>query len=270
MIDAVKSSHEVLDVEIAAVTMEEAVALCASMAESGRPHFIATANAEMLMMAKRDAGLKRILRECDLVLPDGAGILWAGEQLGTPFPERVTGADLSDRLLRLAREKEWPVYFLGGAPGVAREAADRYMEKHGKFLLAGVHDGYFDEEEEKKIIREIRDNGTRLLLVGMGVPKQENWLCRHRDELGPVLGMVKLLLRRSLLAVGLFVLVLVGIGGVFDIMAGRLTRAPLWMQRHRLEWAYRLFLQPSRIGRMTALPKYMLAVKRWKKERDAR
>ena len=248
--DAVKSSHEVLDVEIAAVTMEEAVALCASMAESGRPHFIATANAEMLMMAKRDAGLKRILRECDLVLPDGAGILWAGEQLGTPFPERVTGADLSDRLLRLAREKEWPVYFLGGAPGVAREAADRYMEKHGKFLLAGVHDGYFDEEEEKKIIREIRDNGTRLLLVGMGVPKQENWLCRHRDELGPVLGM--------------------GIGGVFDIMAGRLTRAPLWMQRHRLEWAYRLFLQPSRIGRMTALPKYMLAVKRWKKERDAR
>ncbi len=250
MIDAVKSSHEVLDVEIAAVTMEEAVALCASMAESGRPHFIATANAEMLMMAKRDAGLKRILRECDLVLPDGAGILWAGEQLGTPFPERVTGADLSDRLLRLAREKEWPVYFLGGAPGVAREAADRYMEKHGKFLLAGVHDGYFDEEEEKKIIREIRDNGTRLLLVGMGVPKQENWLCRHRDELGPVLGM--------------------GIGGVFDIMAGRLTRAPLWMQRHRLEWAYRLFLQPSRIGRMTALPKYMLAVKRWKKERDAR
>lgn len=250
MIDAVKSSHEVLDVEIAAVTMEEAVALCASMAESSRPHFIATANAEMLMMAKRDAGLKRILRECDLVLPDGAGILWAGEQLGTPFPERVTGADLSDRLLRLAREKEWPVYFLGGAPGVAREAADRYMEKHGKFLLAGVHDGYFDEEEEKKIIREIRDNGTRLLLVGMGVPKQENWLCRHRDELGPVLGM--------------------GIGGVFDIMAGRLTRAPLWMQRHRLEWAYRLFLQPSRIGRMTALPKYMLAVKRWKKERDAR
>lgn len=250
MIDAVKSSHEVLDVEIAAVTMEEAVALCASMAESGRPHFIATANAEMLMMAKRDAGLKRILRECDLVLPDGAGILWAGEQLGTPFPERVTGADLSDRLLRLAREKEWPVYFLGGTPGVAREAADRYMEKHGKFLLAGVHDGYFDEEEEKKIIREIRDNGTRLLLVGMGVPKQENWLCRHRDELGPVLGM--------------------GIGGVFDIMAGRLTRAPLWMQRHRLEWAYRLFLQPSRIGRMTALPKYMLAVKRWKKERDAR
>lgn len=250
MIDAVKSSHEVLDVEIAAVTMKEAVALCASMAESGRPRLVATANAEMLMMAKRDAELKRVLGECDLVLPDGAGILWAGEQLGTPFPERVTGADLSARLLRLAGEKGWPVYFLGGAPGVARDAAARFMETNGDFPLAGVHDGYFDEEEEKNIIRDIRDHHTRILLVGMGVPRQEKWLRRHRDELGPVLGM--------------------GIGGVFDIMAGRLTRAPLWMQRHRLEWAYRLFLQPSRIGRMMALPKYMLAVKRWKKERSAR
>lgn len=250
MIDAVKSSHEVLDVEIAAVTMEEAVALCASMVESGRPHIIATANAEMLMRAKKDSRFRRLLQECDLVLPDGAGILWAGDQLGTPFPERVTGADLTDRLLRLAGEKCWPVYFLGGAPGVAREAADRYMAAHGEFPLAGIHDGYFDEEEEQRILREIRESGTRILLVGMGVPKQEEWLRRHREELGPVLGM--------------------GIGGVFDIMAGRLTRAPLWMQRHRLEWAYRLFLQPSRIGRMMALPKYMLAVRQWKKTRKAR
>lgn len=81
----------------------------------------------------------------------------------------------------------------------------------------------------------------------MGVPKQEKWLSSHKEELGPVVGM--------------------GIGGVFDIMAGRLQRAPLWMQRHRLEWAYRLFLQPSRIGRMMALPKYMAAVRKWKKER---
>lgn len=250
MIDAVKSSHEVLDVEIAAVTMEEAVALCASMVESGRPHIIATANAEMLMRAKKDSRFRRLLQECDLVLPDGAGILWAGDQLGTPFPERVTGADLTDRLLRLAQAKRWPVYFLGGAPGVAREAADRYMAAHGEFPLSGIHDGYFDGEEEQRILREIRESGTRILLVGMGVPKQEEWLRQHREELGPVLGM--------------------GIGGVFDIMAGRLTRAPLWMQRHRLEWAYRLFLQPSRIGRMMALPKYMLAVRQWKKTRKAR
>lgn len=250
MIDLVKSAHEVLDVEIAAVTMDEAVALCAAMVKSGEPHGIATANAEMLMMTKRDSGLKRILQECDLVLPDGAGILWAGEQLGTPFPERVTGADLTERLLYLAAEMDWPVYFLGGAPGVAAEAARRFRAEKKEFPLAGTHDGYFDSEEEKKVIEDIRESGARLLLVGLGVPKQEYWIRRHRDELGPVLAM--------------------GIGGVFDIMAGRLTRAPLWMQRHRLEWAYRLFLEPRRIGRMMALPRYMLAVKRWKKKRSAR
>ncbi len=248
MIDLVKTFHEVLDVEIAAVTMDETVAICCAMIESGRPHLIATANAEMLMMAQRNHQLRRILGECDLVVPDGAGILWAGEQLGTPFPERVTGADLAEKLLLLSSEKKWPVYFLGGAPGVAEAAAKNFSEKKGRLLLAGVHDGYFDGEEEKKIIQEIREKGTKLLLAGMGVPKQEAWLSDHKEELGPVLGM--------------------GVGGVFDIMSGHLKRAPLWMQRHRLEWAYRLFLQPSRIGRMMALPRYMAAVKAWKKTRS--
>lgn len=247
MIDLVRSSHEVMDVEIAAVTMDEAVALSRAMTEEEVPRLIATANAEMLMMARENEGLRTSLREADLVVPDGAGILWAGETLGTPFPERVTGADLAHRLLLLAAEEGWPVYFLGGAPGVAADAAKNFSEKYGKLRMAGIHDGYFDTKEEAKILSEIRKNGTKLLFVGMGVPKQENWLREHKNELGSVLAM--------------------GIGGVFDIMAGRLTRAPLWMQQHRLEWAYRLFLQPSRIGRMMALPRYMLAVKKWKKSR---
>lgn len=245
MISWVKSSHTVLDVDIAALTMEEAVALSVRLLEDDEPRLIATANAEMLMRAREDRALSRSLSECDLVVPDGAGILWAGERLGTHFPERVAGADLAERLLSLAIEKKWPVYFLGGAPGVAAKAAENFSEKHGKLTLAGTHDGYFDADEEKKILEEIRAGKTRLLLCGMGVPKQENWLREHRNELGPVLAM--------------------GVGGVFDIMAGNLKRAPKWMREHRLEWAYRLYLQPSRIGRMTALPKYMIAVMKWKR-----
>lgn len=247
MINLVKSSHVVMDVDIAAVTMKEAVALCGAMADMEGPHLIATANAEMLMIARKDRELRDVLGRCDLVVPDGAGILWAGEQLGTPFPERVAGADLAHQLLLLSPEKKWPVYFLGGAPGVAEKAMERFSASHAPLIAAGTHDGYFDEAEEARILREIRENGTKLLLVGMGVPKQEKWLYTHRKELGPVLAM--------------------GVGGVFDIMAGNLKRAPLWMQRRRLEWAYRLFLQPSRIGRMMALPRYMMAVKEWKKKR---
>lgn len=100
--------------------------------------------------------------------------------------------------------------------------------------------------EEQKIVEEIKSGGTKVLLCGMGVPKQEKWLWNHKKELGPVLAM--------------------GVGGVFDVMAGNLRRAPLWMRNHRLEWAYRLYLQPSRIGRMAAIPKFMLAIKKWKRK----
>lgn len=239
-------SHLILGVRIYAVTMKEALACAEEMIRSDKPHVVATANAEMVMRAREDKELFNILNRCSLVVPDGAGILWAGDVLGYPFPERVTGADYAEELLRLATRESWPVYFLGGAPGVAEKAIRRFSERNGKFPLAGVHDGYFDEREEKKIIDEIKRNNTKILLCGMGVPKQEKWLWRHKDELGPLMGM--------------------GVGGVFDVMAGNLKRAPLWMQKNRLEWAYRLYLQPSRITRMAALPKFMLAVKKWKKE----
>ena len=129
---------------------------------------IATANAEMIMIAQKDPELKEILNTCDLVVPDGAGVLWAGEKLGTPFPERVAGADLAEELLKIASEKEWPVYFLGGAPGIAQRAAARFMELHVPFKLAGCHEGYFDSEEEKKILFSVADTG-----IGIPADKQE-------------------------------------------------------------------------------------------------
>ncbi len=248
MIEQVKRAHEVLDIRIAAITMEETVSFCEKMLETETAHIVLTANAEMLMLARKHEGLCRCLQEADLVVADGAGILWAGDVLGTPFPERVTGADLSARLLAEAAEKPWPVYFLGGAPGVAQKAAENIAASHPGFRIAGTHDGFFDETEERKILQAIRAAGTKILLVGMGVPKQELWLFRHKEELSGVLA--------------------IGVGGIFDIMAGNLRRAPLWMQRHRLEWAYRLWQQPSRLGRMMALPKYMRAVKQWKKQKN--
>lgn len=101
------------------------------------------------------------------------------------------------------------------------------------------------KKKKRKLSKILKKRG-KAAFAGLGVPKQEKWLYAHKEELG-VLSM--------------------GIGGVFDVMSGNLKRAPLWMQRNRLEWAYRLYLQPSRIGRMMALPKFMRAVGKWKKER---
>ena len=218
MIENKYPSHTVMDVRIHAVTMEEALRCAREMAASGEEHIIATANAEMVMIAQEDKELVYVLNHCSLVVPDGAGILWAGEQLGTYFPARVAGADYAEEILKIAVKEKWPVYFLGGAPGVAETAIRRFTERYGSFEKAGFHDGYFDEIEEQKIVEEIKSGGTKVLLCGMGVPKQEKWLWNHRKELGPVLAM--------------------GVGGVFDVMAGNLQRAPLWMRNHRLEWAY--------------------------------
>ena len=154
MKDITLTSHVVMDIRIHAVTMKEALAFAEKRIMEGKPSMIATANAEMIMIAQKDPELARILNGADLVVPDGAGVLWAGEKLGTPFPERVTGADLTTELLKKASAMNWPVYFLGGNPGVAAKAARKFMEDHGSFSLVGCHDGYFNEEEEKKIIRQ--------------------------------------------------------------------------------------------------------------------
>ena len=239
-------SYTILDVRIHAVHMKEAIDACMTMTADGAAHMIATANAEMLMLSHEDPELCRILNACDMVVPDGAGVLWAGGVLNYSFPERVAGIDLMTGLLKQAAANDIPVYFLGGAPGIAKQGADRFMDRYGRLNIAGIRDGYFKESENEVVIRDIREKGTKLLFVGMGVPKQEKWIYGHLEELGPVVAM--------------------GIGGSFDVLAGTLKRAPLWMQEHRLEWAYRLYLQPTRISRMLALPRFMHAVKQWKKQ----
>lgn len=240
--------HTILGVRVHAVTMQEALDAATAMIEAGGAHLVATANAEMIMRAQTEDALFDALNTSDLVIPDGAGVLWAGEQLGTPFPERVAGADFAAELLKKAIHTGWPAYFLGAAPGVAMKAARHFMDTYGEFCLAGAHDGFFTEEQDGEIIDAIRKNKTKLLLVGMGVPKQELWMKKHKQELGDLLA--------------------IGVGGSFDVMAGTLSRAPLWMQRRRLEWAYRLCLQPSRCGRMMAIPRFMRAVKKWKEKRE--
>ena len=131
MKDKTLTSHVVMDIRIHAVTMEEAVAFAEKQIMEEKPSMIATANAEMIMIAQKDRELSRILNEADLVVPDGAGVLWAGEKLGTPFPERVTGADLTTELLKKASVMNWPVYFLGGNPGVAAKAAKNLWKTTG-------------------------------------------------------------------------------------------------------------------------------------------
>lgn len=235
------STIDILSIPIWNVTMEEAVAVAFKCIDEGRAASIATANAEMVMRSQTDTELASILQHADLVVPDGAGVLWAAEQQGKRFKQRVTGVDLACSLLREAAARQTAVYFFGGAEGVAQQAAENIQQQVGKLNMAGTHSGFFTPEEEDKIIEEIRSGGTQILLVALGVPKQEKWIHDHLYELGPCVCM--------------------GVGGTLDVLSGKACRAPKWMQEHRLEWLYRLFKEPTRFKRMLALPRFVAAVK---------
>lgn len=231
---------DILGVPFDAVTMAEAVERTLAFLQDGGTHFICTPNPEIVMEAQKDTELMGILREADLVVPDGIGVVWASKYSAVRLTERVAGYDLTQRLMQQLAGTEETFYFFGGAPGVAAAAARRMTKQYPELKIVGGHNGYFDEKEEKKIIRDIKKHAPSVLLVGLGAPKQEKWIYENLRLLG--------------------VKVAIGVGGSFDVMAGNVKRAPKPFQKLGLEWFYRLATQPSRWRRMLRLPKFVLTV----------
>ena len=226
---------EILGVNVDCVTMNKAVAKVEELIANKKPSLIATANAEMLMLANSDLELQKILNSAAMVTPDGAGTVWAARHLGYEMPERVAGVDLVTNLF----SKGYKFYFFGAAEGVAELAAQNAVKKFNANIV-GTRNGFFSVDDEPAIIDAINNSGAEILLVGLGVPKQEKWIFNNLDKLK--------------------VPVSIGVGGTFDVLAGKVKRAPRWMQRAKLEWLFRALLQPSRAGRLIALPKFVYNV----------
>ena len=231
---------EILGVNVNSLTMAQAVEAVQQFIAEKKVALVATANAEMLMRSTQDEELKDILNQADLVVPDGAGTVWAAGHLGEPMPERVAGFDLAQELMREAPARGDRIYFFGSAPGVADKAKAKAEELYPGIQVVGTRNGFFTEADEPGIIAEIKAARPDILLAALGVPKQEKWLSRHMQELQ--------------------VPVSIGVGGTLDVMAGVMERAPLWMQKAKLEWLFRGLKQPSRAGRLLALPKFVLKV----------
>ncbi|SFH07123.1 N-acetylmannosaminyltransferase [Desulfotomaculum arcticum] len=228
---------KLLGADIDRLTMDQAIKAITALVRVGKPCRVITLNPEYLYQAvTADSSLLELVRKADLVTADGEGIVWAGRVAGTPFPERVTGIDLMLRLMPKATAEGWRVYLLGSAPGVAEEAAENLRRMHPGLQMAGTHHGYFQPAEEAAVVAEIKQAVPQLLFVALGAPKQEIWIDKYIDEIGPVMAM--------------------GVGGSLDVIAGRVTRAPRWMQRLKIEWLGRLVMAPSRWRRMMVLPKF--------------
>lgn len=236
---------EILGVNVNSLTMAQAVETVQQFIAQKKIALVATANAEMLMRSTEDRELKEILNQAALVVPDGAGTVWAAGHLGEPMPERVAGYDLAQELMRAAPARGDRIYFFGSAPGVAEKAKAKAEELYPGIKVVGVRNGFFTQADEPQIIADIRAAGPDILLAALGVPKQEKWLKKHLKELN--------------------VPVSIGVGGTLDVMAGVMQRAPLWMQKAKLEWLFRGLKQPSRAGRLLALPKFVVKVMASKK-----
>ncbi|MBR5122042.1 MAG: WecB/TagA/CpsF family glycosyltransferase [Anaerotignum sp.] len=234
-----KLTH-VLGVPFDAVTMDEAVAKAKKLLKEEGQHIICTPNPEIVMEAQNDKVLNSILHEADLVVPDGIGVVWASKYSEIRLTERVAGFDLTQNLMADLAATGETFYFFGGAPGVASTAARKMMKKYPGLKVVGVHNGYFDEKEEKRIIQDIKEKAPSILLVGLGAPKQEKWIYDNLRLTGAK--------------------VAIGVGGSFDVMAGNVKRAPKIFQKLGLEWFHRLITQPTRWKRMMRLPKFALTV----------
>jgi len=196
-----------------------------------------TPNPEIVMRARKDAAFMDVLNRGDMVIPDGIGIVYAMRMNGVKIGDRVTGYDLVQGLLAHAAESGKTVYFLGGKEESVSLAKTNMEAKYPGLQIVGYHNGFFDADEERLVIEEIRTKKPDLLLVFLGFPKQEKWIDAHRD---------------------LPVRLAIGAGGSVDGMSGIVPRAPVFWQKLGMEWFYRLMKQPTRLGRQMILPKFML------------
>lgn len=224
------------------VTMDEAVAQAVENLQSKRRCMVVTPNAEIAQSCVTDDRLREIVRKAGLVLPDGIGVIYASRILKKPLKQRVPGVEFGENLVSALRDTGKTIFFLGGKPGVAEEAAHRLQVKYPGLKVAGTKDGYFQREEEA--VEAVQQAKPDVLFVCLGSPKQEYFMADHFDQLGATL--------------------MVGLGGSLDIYAGKVERAPALFRKLGLEWFYRLLRQPSRLGRMMKLPQYLWQSIRWR------
>lgn len=229
---------DVMGLQFDNVTMDEALDAARALLQGGHAACVVTPNAEIAYEALHDDALKTLLNSAELMLPDGAGVVLASKILKTPLRQKVAGVDFADGLLGILETTGQSLYLLGSKPGIGELAAQKMLLKHPNLKIAGIADGYF--QDEAPVIAKINASGAAALFVCLGAPKQEQFMARHQKELN-----VKLM---------------AGLGGSLDSFAGTVKRAPGWMIRLNLEWLYRLIKEPKRFKRMLRLPKYLWAV----------
>lgn len=220
----------VFGLPLAPFTLDDALARIDRLVETRSPSYFITANLHYAMLADEQPRLRAVNAAADFILADGMPLVWASRRSPTPLPERVAGSDLIWKIAERAAQKGHRLFLLGGGPGVAEMAGERLKARFPTLSVAGTAAPPFREltpDEHASLIRQIQDSGADILLVAFGQPKGELWIAANYEKL--------------------LIPVCVQVGASFDFVAGMVRRAPRWLQRLGLEWAYRLAQEPRRL-----------------------
>jgi N-acetylglucosaminyldiphosphoundecaprenol N-acetyl-beta-D-mannosaminyltransferase len=232
-------SYTIFGLKIDNLTKKEAIEYVRKFLLDDSFHYIVTLNPEGVVIAHENEDFKRIVNQADLVVADGSWLIKASRFLNKGLKERIAGIDLLLDILKFCSENHIDVYLLGAKEEVVSKARENLEAMFSGISIVGFHSGYFDYKGENDIIEEIKRLKPGFLVVGLGMPKQELWMSRHRD---------------------LPVRLAIGVGGSFDVLSGMIPRAPRWMQSIGMEWLYRVIQDPKRFKRLVFIPRFFLLV----------
>jgi N-acetylglucosaminyldiphosphoundecaprenol N-acetyl-beta-D-mannosaminyltransferase len=223
----VSSRIEIMGCQIDNLSMEETLQAVENFIKSGRSHQHVVVNVDKLVKASRDEKLRRIINECALINVDGMPVVWASYLLGKPLKERVAGVDLFEELMQRSAAKGWRVFLLGAKEEIVSGVQQLYEERYAGLVVAGYRNGYWKPEEENAVVEQIKAAQADLLFVAISSPKKEHFLGRYQADMRVPFAM--------------------GVGGTFDVVTGKVKRAPKWMQKAGLEWFFRFLQEPRRM-----------------------
>lgn len=239
-----RTTVNILGIPVDRTDMASTMAAVERFISEGTPHQIITADSSGLYCQLHDPEFQKILRDADWVTPDSFGVIWAAKKQGVIIPNRVSGVDMVSEACELSAKAGYRIFLLGAGIGVAELAAEKLRLSHPGCNIVGARHGFFPEEDDLLVAEEIAPFKPDILFVAMGIPRQEKFIYKTKSVIGAKAA--------------------IGVGGSLDVFSGKAKRAPKIVQKAKLEWLWRLILNPKKYSKAASLPKFMAAVLRQK------
>ena len=219
--------YKILNTYVNALSMEETIIEVEKIINNRKPTQHVVINAFKVNLMREDPTLRSIVNSCPLINADGASIIWAARKLGIPLKERVAGIDLFENLVRVASEKGYKIYLFGAKEEIVIKVKNIFEKQYPNIKIVGYRNGYFTEEDEPEIVKDMHDSCADMMFVAFSSPKKEYWVNKYLNDINIPFVM--------------------GVGGSFDVVAGVKNRAPKWIQDRGMEWFYRFIQEPIRL-----------------------